>query len=62
MPGPVIRFASRYGERGEPIPREPTAAERARACPYCGMSPTPGQPEVPWCPDFDRLVEEAASR
>jgi len=38
--------------------REPTPAERARRCPFCGQLPGPSATE--WCPSFDQLVLRAA--
>jgi hypothetical protein len=47
------------GWRGDqhPSEREPTAAERARRCPFCGQVPGPSATE--WCPSFDDLILRA---
>jgi hypothetical protein len=48
------------GWRGEHHPEvwEPTPAERARHCPFCGQAP--GITATSWCPSFDELIRDAA--
>ncbi len=48
------------GWRGEvhPALRDPTPAERARVCPYCGQ--VSGIRATKWCPSFDELILRAA--
>jgi len=48
------------GWRGEHHPevREPTPAELARRCPFCGQ--LPGTSATSWCPSFDELIRKAA--
>lgn len=52
-----IPFSGWRGER-HPESREPTPAERARRCPFCGQ--LPGVTATEWCPSFDDLVLRAA--
>jgi hypothetical protein len=56
--GGAIRPIS--GWRGDlhPTMRDPTTAELARRCPFCGQ--VPGPSATGWCPSFDELLQTAS--